>query len=473
MRTLIYMAVLMASITWTPQPRQAIALARGEREILYGGARYGGKSDAGRAWMIAPRYITNPRYQGLVVRKNSIDLAEWIEQARRMYIPTRATFSGNPPVIKFPSGATIWLGHLNDANAYEKYLGWELQKILFEELTQIPFESSYEKLISSCRSTVPGLIPQVFCTTNPGGPGHVWVRSRFVDVACNEPLIINPDAPKHMQFSRIFIPATMDDNPIGVNADPAYAASIDAIKDVKLRNAWRYGDWTAFSGQFFDMWDDNVHIINPFPIPSSWARYRGLDWGYKAQAAVVWTAVDFDGNHYLYREYYKAGKVPGDMAQSVLGMSPQNENVITTFADPSIWAKDQYGRGPYDEQATTKSIYDHLTEEGLYVTKANNDRVSGWNNMRELLSCDANRKPKLFVFRDCKETIRTLPALVHDDHNVEDVNTDGEDHIADALRYVLMHTTSAHRVEPEKTQIELLIDKLHANTGTEKGWCNV
>jgi hypothetical protein len=198
-----------------------------------------------------------------------------------------------------------------------------------------------------------------------------------------------------------------------------------------------------------------------------------LDWGYTAQSAVPWVAVDYDGNHYVYREYYQAGKTPRQMAQAVLGMSPREENIITTLADPSIWAKGQYGVGPYDEQATTKSIYDHLTEEGLYVTKANNDRVSGWNNMRELLSWDANRKPKLYVFSSCTETIRTLPALVHDDHNVEDVNTDSEDHMADALRYVLMHTTTAHRPQQVKTQIELLIDKLHANTGNEKDWCNV
>jgi hypothetical protein len=108
-----------------------------------------------------------------------------------------------------------------------------------------------------------------------------------------------------------------------------------------------------------------------------------------------------------------------------------------------------------------------LAEEGLYCQKANNDRISGWNNFRELMSWDENRRPKLFVFGDCAETIRTLPGLIHDVNDVEDVDTKGDDHIADALRYVFMHTTRAHRVEKEKTEMEKLIDKMHEGNGGE------
>ena len=176
----ILLAVLMGmTLAWKPQPRQVAALRRAEKEVLYGGARFGGKSEAGRAWLVEPSYLSNPRYQGLVIRKNATDLAEWIEKTRVFYHPIGANITGNPPVIRFPAGGIVWLGHLKDESAYEKYQGWELHKILVEELTQIPRESDYEKLISSCRSTVPGLPPQVFCTANPGGPGHVWVKSRF------------------------------------------------------------------------------------------------------------------------------------------------------------------------------------------------------------------------------------------------------------------------------------------------------
>jgi len=448
-------------IAWKPNPGpQTWALQRKEREVLYGGARGGGKSEAGRAWLIKPPYIANPRYQALVIRKNAVDLTEWVSLARTFYKPLGAKLAGNPPVIKFPSGATIWTGHLKDANSYEKYQGWSLQKILVEELTQIPRESDYEKLISSCRSTIEGLSAQVFATTNPGGPGHVWVRSRFVETSRLKTYTVNPDDPPNQHITRIFIPAKMEDTPQLIERDPAYVASINNIADEKLRRAWRDGDWDVFSGMFFDMWDKNIHIVKPFVIPKGWSKYRGLDFGYTAPAAVVWVAVDFSGNHYVYREYYETQNVPRVMARKVLGMTPRDETIIQTLADPSIWAKNQYGTGEALEQYTTKSIQELFQEEGLYCTKANNDRLSGWQYFRDLLSHDANRKPRLYVFENCLNTIRTLPGLVHDENNVEDLNTDSDDHIADALRYCLLHTVAAHRPSRELSEQDKFIEKI-------------
>lgn len=463
---IILAAALMGlSFGWMPHPGpQTWALERAEDEILYGGARGGGKTDAGLAWMIEPAYSTNPRYRGLVVRKNSDDLSDWIGRARMFYRPIGARVAGNPPVIKLRSGAFIRTGHLKDANAYEKYQGHEYHKILVEELTQIPRQTDYEKLISSARSTVPGLPAQVFCTANPGGPGHVWVKSRFVVVARLK-TYIDPVS----GASRIFIPAKIDDNPTLMRLDPGYVRRIEGISDEKLRNAWRWGDWDTFSGQFFDKWDNAVHVVRPFLLHPQWSLYRGLDWGYSAQAAVVWIAVDFDGNHYVYREYYKAGVEPRRFARAILGMTPERETIIGTYADPSIWAEDQYGTGDNLEQYTAKSLQQKFESEGLYCKKGNNDRLSGWNNMRDLIAWDANRKPKFFVFENCTETIRTIPGLVHDDNNVEDVDTDGEDHLGDAIRYPCMHTVEAHRQAQPPSEEELFIQRITSGDGTKWG----
>lgn len=465
MRTLVLILALIMG--WTPHPRQAIALARSEFEVLYGGARGGGKTDAGLAWLTERPYITNPRYQGLVIRKNHDDLSDWIQRARRFYQPTRAKITGNPPVIRFPSGALIKTGHLKDAGAYEKYQGHEYQKILIEELTQIAREGDYEKLVSSARSTIAGLDAQVFCTTNPGGPGHVWVKSRWVDVA-RWKTYVDPESGS----TRIFIPSKIDDNPTLLEKDPRYVRWLDGLKDRKLREAWRNGSWDVFSGQFFDMWDRNVHVVKPFVIPRGWTKYRGLDWGYTAQAAVPWITVDYSGNHYIYREFYEAGNAPRTMARKVLAMTPPEEVIAATLADPSIWAKNQYGAGEAKEQFTTKSIHELFVEEGLYCRKANNDRLNGWNNFRELLSWDANRKPRLYVFETCTETIRTLPSLVHDENNVEDVDTDGEDHLEDAIRYCLLHTVQAHRPSRQKTQMEEFIEKITSGDDESGAWDN-
>ena len=153
---------------WQPYKKQALALSRTEDEVLYGGSKGGGKTVAGMVWLIEPRYIKHPLYRALIIRRNADDLRDWIDRAKRLYLPVKAVVVGNPPEFRFPSGAIFRTGHLKDEDAYGKYMGHEYQKILVEELTMIPRESDYEKLLGCCRSTIPELKPQVFTTTNPG-----------------------------------------------------------------------------------------------------------------------------------------------------------------------------------------------------------------------------------------------------------------------------------------------------------------
>lgn len=224
----------MARNEWRPHAKQEKALLSTAFETLYGGARGGGKTDAGMAWMLYP--IEIPKYRGLVIRKNSIDLNDWISRARLMYSGTGAIFAGNE--IRFPSGSVIITGHLKDKDAYSKYLGHEYQRILIEELTLIPTEESYLKLISSCRSTVPGLDPRIFATTNPGNVGHFWVKKRFVDPAPPEQAFKDSISGR----LRIYIPATVEDNPVLMEADPEYVLFLDSLAP-DLKAQWRKGSW--------------------------------------------------------------------------------------------------------------------------------------------------------------------------------------------------------------------------------------
>ena len=281
-------------IRWVPTVGpQLAALERSESEILLGGARGGAKTETGIVWLVEEKYIQNPRYKSLIIRKKYDDMSDFIERIRVFYKPLGAKFAGNPPTIRFPSGAFMRTGHMKDESAYEKYVGHEYQKILIEELTQIPSESQYEKLAGSCRSTVPGLEPQIMATTNPGGVGHVWVKNRWVDVARMKTYYYG----KKKNLSRIFIPSTVDDNPYWAKNDPLYIDRLESIKDENLMRAWRYGDWDTFSGQFFDSWNPAVHVIEPYELPKDYSFYRGLDWGHRAPACVLWCAVDFVGNH--------------------------------------------------------------------------------------------------------------------------------------------------------------------------------
>ena len=152
---------------WTPHKgQQTLALSINESvyEILYGGARGGGKTDAGIVWLL--KGVNDPNYIGLCIRRNYSDLRNWLDRAKQLF--TTATCSGNPAVFKFPSGAKIYTGHLSQENSYEVYQGWNISRLLIEELGQIPNEESYLKLVSSVRSTT-SIKPQVFTTANPGG----------------------------------------------------------------------------------------------------------------------------------------------------------------------------------------------------------------------------------------------------------------------------------------------------------------
>ena len=223
--------------TWKPHPRQEFALQTDEYEVLFGGSRGGGKTDTGLVWLTYG--IENPRYRALVIRKNADDLSDWVDRAIYFYSGMGGKIAYRPAVITFPSGAVIRTGHLKDDQAYTKYQGHEYQRMLIEELTQIPDEKRYLQLLSSCRSTVSDLKPQIFATTNPGGLGHGWVKKRFIDPSPPDTTFEDPTSGR----TRIFIPAKIDDNPTLMDIDPDYVKFLDALKDsdVELWKAVAYG----------------------------------------------------------------------------------------------------------------------------------------------------------------------------------------------------------------------------------------
>jgi hypothetical protein len=247
----------MEEISWKAQPKQELALISDADEILYGGARGGGKTDAGQAWLLYD--IDKQRYRALVIRRNAEDLKDWTDRAQFMFRPTKAKITGNPAEIEWPSGAKARTGHLKDENAFTKYQGHEYQKMLIEELSHIPREKDYLKLIASCRSTVDGIKSQVFATTNPDDPGLEWIKDRWeipdepdfdkVYTCYKEVDIINADG-KITKARRklVFVPAKIEDNPILTTKDPNYIIFLESLKsaDPNLYDAWRKGSWKGF-----------------------------------------------------------------------------------------------------------------------------------------------------------------------------------------------------------------------------------
>jgi hypothetical protein len=434
---------------WKPHPKQADALERTEFEVLYGGARGGGKTDAGIAWLT--RHINNPRFRALVIRRNADDLSDWVSRARGMYEGIDAQIAYRPPIITFPSGAVIRTGHLKDDNAYGKYLGHEYQRMVIEELNQIPTEELYLKLISSCRSIIPEIKPQVFATTNPGGIGHAWVKKRFVDVAIPGERFVDPETGR----DRIFIPAKVRDNPTLMKHNPEYLKFLDGLPD-QLRKAWRDGNWDIVAGQVFTEWNAQLHVIKPFSIPQQWNKWIALDWGVNEPSAVGWYAQNEDGRTFLYRELYMNGTdfhkafgvplTPKRLSTIIQELGKDDGGYIICFADPSLWNKIISGEGGKGVQNEGESIAETMIKSGLRMKKADNDRINGLARYREALSMAPDGKPWYQVFETCQDTIRTIPALPYDLRKVEDVDTDAEDHAYDRDRYFFMG-------RPSKTEL--------------------
>jgi len=288
-------------IKWKPQPKQEIVLRRIEDEILYGGARGGGKTDAGMAWLMYD--LDKPKYRALVIRQHAVDLSDWIDRAKDFYSGAGGRFTGDK--FTFPSGAIIKTGHLADKDAYQKYQGHEYQKILIEELTHISRESNYEKLLASCRSTVMGIKSQIFCTTNPDGAGYEWVKERWSipDIPDMDKIYktVNEDG----DLTRVFVPSTMDDNQVLMESDPKYVKKIEAIKDEELRRAWRDGSWEGFGveGSYYrtqirDAKDRIVEgLYDPMLEVYTWCDLGIADSfaiGYFQKAHNQWRVIDYD-----------------------------------------------------------------------------------------------------------------------------------------------------------------------------------
>lgn len=358
-----------------------------------------------------------------------------------MYRDLGGVITGNPAVIRFPSGAIIRLGHLKDDSTYTKYQGHEYQKILIEELTQIATKDRYQKLISSCRTSVAELKPQVFCTTNPGGVGHLWVRELFIDPAAPNKAFTGEDG-----IRRIYIPATMDDNPVLMDNDPEYVHSIEALKytDDALYKAWRFGDWNIFVGQVFKEWRVSIHVIPSLPYGvdiDNCKKYIGFDWGFNDPASAHWIAVAPENDQgvkhlYVYREIYANEHHPDWWAEQLASIV-QYEPI-----DGLILPHDMYsvrpGALPIEQQFREYFDKMHVRVPILNAeAQSHKARMNRIALMHNVLADSWDGKPTMQVLENCRNFIRTLPALPYDDSKPEEIDSNSEDHAFDSVTYAL------------------------------------
>lgn len=444
----------MTNVVWKPQPQQAKFMARPEDEALYGGAAGGGKSDA--LVMEATRQVNIPYYKGLILRKTFPQLSELIDKSLNYYSRAfpGAKYNASTHTWTFPSGAKIIFGSMNTSQAKYNYQGQAFDFIGFDELTHFTYDE-YIYLVSRNRPNGPGTRCYIRATANPGGIGHGWVKDRFITAAppmttiWEDVSIVHPDGHTEVQKkSRVFVPSTVFDNKILMANDPNYVARLASMGEAE-KKALLYGDWDSYSGQYFAFKDDPshyedrkwTHVINPFDIPSHWTLTRSFDWGYHHPFSCGWWAIsgsdDFtEGCAYRILEYYGCTKtpntgvemVPDDVFAEIHRIESEHPWLkgkhINGVADPAIW-----------NAQTGVSIAETAANHGVYFTPGDNARIPGWLQVKWRLNFDSNGYPMMYVFKNCKAFRRTIPTLIYDEHKVEDLNTDGEDHIADETRY--------------------------------------
>ena len=420
-------------------------LAAGEREVLYGGSAGGGKSYA----MLADplRYMGHPSFSGLLLRHTTEELRELIFKSQEMYpkIWKGIKWSERKMQWTAPSGARLWMSYLDKEDDVLRYQGLAFSWIGFDELTQWPTPFAWNYMRSRLRSTAPDLPVYMRATTNPGGRGHHWVKKMFIDPAApnrsfNATDIDTGETLRYPSghekagkplFKRRFIPARLKDNPyLATQGD--YEAMLLSLPEQQRRQLLD-GDWDIKEGAAFTEFDRNVHVVEPYRIPSNWVKFRACDYGYGSYSAVLWFAVAPSEQIIVYRELYVSKVLATDLADMVLELEAEDGNIKYGVLDSSLWHK----RGD-----TGPSLAEQMIQKGCRwrpSDRSKGSRVAGKNEIHRRLQIDEfTEEPRMVFFNNCINTVAQLPALPIDKKNPEDVDTKSEDHLYDALRYGIM-----------------------------------
>lgn len=455
-------------------PRQEEVRLSQANEIFFGGAAGPGKSHLLR--VLAIQYCTEiPHLQVYLFRRLFVDIA-----SNHMDGPTGFRAMLAPWVdhkfveiteeeIRFWNGSKIHLCHFQDWKDRNKYQGAEVHVALFDELTH--FEEKMYRWIRGrnrlgaleeqmCQQIDDGEIPSWYVdeldtdgktvikqgkfpllvsASNPGGIGHSWVKSTFVDSAT--PNTVFGTELTEGERQRVFFPATLEDNP---NIDRRYEANLAGLGDASLVRAMRYGDWDIIAGGFFDSFRRDDHVISPFSLPRHWPRVLSMDWGWYFPFSIGWLAYvteDYEdiltkqfipsGSIILYKEWYgSAGKnkglklTPAEVADGIKMREGSDPEAYGYVADSRLWKTD-----------TGESAGDKFNEAGILWERgagAPGDRIEGWRSLDARMMGDP---PTFYVFENCIDSIRTIGHCIRDEAKPEDIDSKCESHAVDMIRY--------------------------------------
>jgi hypothetical protein len=445
-------------VVWYPQPKQHALISCPVEDVLFGGARGGGKTDglAGDWLAHAQRYQHHAR--GLFFRMTYPELEEVEKRMQEIFPAVGGTWYAGRRTWEFRNGARLRCRYLEKEQDAQRAQGMSNSWVGGDELGNYPTPRAIDLLRATLRSTAG--IPCYFRgSANPGGVGHSWLKARYIDPAPPMTPFTATEtiAGAEITIKRCFIPSTLEDNPLLMRADPTYWQRILAAAgdNTELAKAWRYGDWDIQAGGMFtDLWSVAWHVVEPFAIPPTWRIRRAFDWGSSKPFSCGWWAhsdgatpvgpaerIYVKGTRFRIMEHYGWSGKPND------GLRLTNTEIarrLKAQEDSSPYAG-RVEAGPADSSifdvVNGVSIAHEMATQGLSwkpAQKGPGTRRQGWQLLRQLLQASRQwpmEEPGLFVFNTCRQFLRTVPTAPRDPADADDVDTDSEDHIADETRY--------------------------------------
>lgn len=438
-------------IVWEPRSKpQAAFIACPVFEVFFGGSRGSLKTDSTLGDWINHSDLYGEHAIGLMVRRTREELTETLERFR--YVLTQLGFKFSGYTCRSPNGSRLTFAYLDRDTDAERYQGWSLTRCYVEEIGNFPNEAPVRKLMATLRSA--NGVPVGFrATGNPGGPGHHWVKARYIDPEphgwkVQQYEYENPFNARKVIRDRVFIPGKITDHDL---LGDEYIAQLQMAGSEALVRAWLLGDWDAIEGAFFDKWSSDI-IVQPFEIPDHWLKFISGDWGYAAPFSFGWWAVASEdtecstgtiprGAMVRYREWYGATapnvglRMDADRVGPRLMEMSEGDKLSTGVIDPATFSTQS---GPSIAERLMTS-----TNNKLFLRPADNKRVGqrgamgGWDQMRGRMAGNGDR-PMIYCFDTCRDSIRTIPMLQHDPDRAEDLDTEAEDHAADEWRYACM-----------------------------------
>jgi hypothetical protein len=463
-------------VTWCPQPgSQQIFLNCPIYEALYEGTRGPGKTDA--LLMDFAQYVGRgfgAEWRGILFRETYPQLKDVIAKSLKWFkrVWPDARYNKSEHYWEWSTGEQLIFSFMSNPEDYWNYHGHAYPWIGWEELTNWPDPQCYLRMMSCCRSSVKNIPRRYRSTANPYGVGHNWVKDRFrLPVPAKKYIgpVIKDSRNKEgdLEPPRVAIRGTLDENKVLLHADPEYISRIRAAaRNPQELKAWVHGDWNIVAGGMFDdVYNDRFNIVPNIPfdkIPKTWRIDRAYDHGQSKPFSVGWYAesngepIEWEGQLFGY--------IPGDLFRIAEwygwnfspneGVRMNGERIAQGILDrESDWGL--LGRvkpGPadnsiFDDYDPKKSVAGDMAKKGVTWRKSNKkpgSRKQGWQRMRTMLQ-NAHKRPGLareaegfFVFDRCDQWKRTVPVLPRSHKDLDDVNTDAEDHIGDENRYRIM-----------------------------------